>query len=29
MMAMLGDEEGLLHAIHLAEVEYARTRRFW
>mgnify|MGYP003332374472 FL=1 len=26
---MPGDEEGLLHAIHLAEVEYARTRRFW
>ena len=26
---MPGDEEGLLQAIHLAEVEYARTRRFW
>ena len=26
---MPGNEEGLLHAIHLAEVEYARTRRFW
>jgi ATP-dependent Lhr-like helicase len=24
-----GDEEGLLEAIHRAEVEYARTRRFW
>ena len=24
-----GDEEGLLQAIHHAEVEYARTRRFW
>ena len=26
---MPGDEEGLLQAIHLAEVDYARTRRFW
>lgn len=26
---MPGDEEGLLQAIHHAEVEYARTRRFW
>ncbi|MDP6199151.1 MAG: DEAD/DEAH box helicase [Candidatus Poseidonia sp.] len=25
----MGDEEGLLQAIHHAEVEYARTRRFW
>jgi ATP-dependent Lhr-like helicase len=24
-----GDEEGLLQAIHHAEVDYARTRRFW
>ena len=24
-----GDIEGLLEAIHLAEIEYARTRRFW
>ena len=24
-----GDTEGLLQAIHRAEVEYARTRRFW
>ena len=24
-----GDTEGLLQAIHKAEVEYARTRRFW
>ena len=24
-----GDSEGLLQAIHKAEVEYARTRRFW
>ena len=24
-----GDENGLLQAIHHAEVEYARTRRFW
>ena len=24
-----GDREGLLEAIHLAELEYARTRRFW
>lgn len=26
---MPGNEEGLLQAIHHAEVEYARTRRFW
>ena len=26
---MPGDEEGLLQAIHRAEVEYARTRQFW
>jgi ATP-dependent Lhr-like helicase len=26
---MPGDEEALLQVIHLAEVEYARTRRFW
>ena len=24
-----GDLEGLLEAIHIAEIEYARTRRFW
>ena len=24
-----GDKEGLLEAIHIAEIEYARTRRFW
>lgn len=24
-----GNEDALLQAIHLAEVEYARTRRFW
>tara|TARA_Y100001978_G_scaffold154350_2_gene139772 strand:+ start:272 stop:3280 length:3009 start_codon:yes stop_codon:yes gene_type:complete len=24
-----GDREGLLEAIHVAEIEYARTRRFW
>ena len=24
-----GDREGLLEAIHIAEIEYARTRRFW
>ena len=24
-----GDREGLLEAIHHAEIEYARTRRFW
>jgi len=24
-----GDTEGLLEAIHIAEIEYARTRRFW
>lgn len=26
---MPNDQDGLLHAIHMAEVEYARTRRFW
>jgi len=26
---MPGNPDGLLQAIHLAEVEYARTRRFW
>ena len=26
---MPGDEQALLQAIHRAEVEYARTRRFW
>ena len=24
-----GDMDGLLEAIHLSELEYARTRRFW
>ena len=24
-----GDKEALLEAIHIAEIEYARTRRFW
>ena len=24
-----GDLDGLLEAIHIAEIEYARTRRFW
>ena len=24
-----GDIDGLLEAIHIAEIEYARTRRFW
>ena len=24
-----GDRDGLLEAIHIAEIEYARTRRFW
>ena len=24
-----GDKDGLLEAIHIAEIEYARTRRFW
>jgi len=24
-----GNIAGLLEAIHIAEVEYARTRRFW
>jgi hypothetical protein len=23
------DQDSLLHMIHKAEVEYARTRRFW